>query len=428
MEPFSLIAVLLCLAAFFGYINERLFKLPLPIALMAFSLLFSLLLILLGKAGLPFDVTARAVLQQFDFSVFLLHGILSFLLFAGAMRADINDLLTQKRIVILLATAGVVVSTAIVGLLSKWLLSLLGFDIPLIYCLLFGALISPTDPVAVLALLKSIKLPKSIHTKIMGESLFNDGVAVVLFLTLLGIAAGDADPDVLDFSTLLIREILGGIVFGLMSGAIACILLKGIESSQVAIFITLALVSGSYALADSWHFSGPITVVTAGLLVGNRLDLSNRVRASLDSFWELLDELLNALLFILIGLEILLMSFEWHYLSAGVLLVPLVLIARYLSVGLPVLLLKPFRQFSPNVVTLLTWGGLRGGISVAMALSLPATPQRDLILTVTYVVVIFSVLVQGLTLGRLMSKSSTTAEGKVVDTVSVSHPVDRKGF
>ncbi|NOY70799.1 MAG: sodium:proton antiporter, partial [Gammaproteobacteria bacterium] len=400
MESFDFIAILLTLTAFFGYINERFFKLPVPIALMSFSLLFSLLLVLLGKAGLPFDETARVVLQHFDFSTFLLHGILSFLLFAGAIRADINDLLTQKRVVILLATLGLVLSTAIVGFLSQWLLQALGLDIPLIYCLLFGALISPTDPIAVMSLLKSMNLPKSVHTKIMGESLFNDGVAVVLFLTLLGIAIGDATPTTMTLSTLLFREIVGGAILGLLCGGLAYYLLKGVKSSQVAIFITLALVSGSYALADSWHLSGPIAVVAAGLLIGSLLKLSYRVRIRLDEFWELFDELLNALLFILIGLEVLIMPFEWHYLSAGLLLVPVVLTARYFSVGVPILLLKPFRRFTPNIMMLLTWGGLRGGISIAMALSLPSSSERELIVAMTYVVVIVSVLFQGLVLTK----------------------------
>lgn len=400
IESFNFIAILLTLTAFFGYINERFFKLPVPIALMSFSLLFSLLLVLLGKAGLPFDETARAVLQHFDFSTFLLHGILSFLLFAGAVRADLNDLLTQKLVVILLATLGVVLSTAIVGFLSQWLLQLLGFTTPLIYCLLFGALISPTDPIAVMSLLKSINLPKSVHTKIMGESLFNDGVAVVLFLVLLGITVGDAVPTTMALSKLLLREIVGGAILGILCGGLAYYLLKGVKSPQVAIFVTLALVSGSYALADSWHLSGPIAVVAAGLLLGNLLKLSHRVRARLDEFWELFDELLNALLFILIGLEVLIMSFEWHYLTAGLLLVPVVLAARYFSVGIPVLLLKPFRRFTPNIVMLLTWGGLRGGISIAMALSLPPSSERELIVAITYVVVIVSVLFQGLVLTK----------------------------
>ncbi len=405
IESFNFIAILLTLTAFFGYINERFFKLPVPIALMSLSLLFSLLLVLLGKAGLPFDKTARAVLEHFDFSTFLLHGILSFLLFAGAVRADLNDLLTQKRVVILLATLGVVLSTTIVGFLSQWLLQALGFDIPLIYCLLFGALISPTDPIAVMSLLKSMNLPKSVHTKIMGESLFNDGVAVVLFLTLLGIAVDDATPTTMTLSLLLFREIVGGAILGLLSGGLAYYLLKGVKSPQVAIFITLALVSGSYALADSWHFSGPIAVVAAGLLIGNLLKLSSLMRARLDEFWDLFDELLNALLFILIGLEVLIMPFEWNYLTAGLLLVPVVLTARYLSVSMSILLLKPFRRFTPNVVMLLTWGGLRGGISIAMALSLPPSSERELIVAMTYVVVIISVLFQGLVLTKRLKSN-----------------------
>lgn len=401
LEPFNLITILLALAALFGYINESLLRLPNTIALMTLSLLLSLILIVLGKAGLPFEGIARDVLARLDFSAFVLHGVLSFLLFAGAVRADLYDLLTQKRMILLLATLGILLSTAVVGFATRLLLTLVGFDLPLIYCLMFGALISPTDPVAVLSVLKSLHLPKSVHIKIMGESLFNDGVAVVIFLILLGISLGSGEPGPMHIIELLFREVLGGAVFGLCCGIVALRMLKGIENPQVAIFITLALVSGCYALAGVWHLSGPIAVVMAGLFIGNRLTMSRPVRSVLDGFWALLDDILNAILFILIGLEILVMPVTWHHLVMGLMLVPVVLAARLISVGVPVFLMRPFDYFPPKVVRVLTWGGLRGGISVAMALSLPVSPFRETVVSITYAVVIFSVLVQGLTLRRL---------------------------
>jgi CPA1 family monovalent cation:H+ antiporter len=401
MGTFNILSFLLVLAALFSYINHRYFRLPGAIALMSFSLLFSFTLIVLGKAGLPFLETARAVLDHLDFGAFVLHGVLSFLLFAGAMRADLNDLLTQKRVIILLATLGVVLSTLLVGCITWGLLSLIGLHMPLIYCLMFGALISPTDPVAVLSLLKSLHLQKGIHIKIMGESLFNDGMAVVVFLFLLGISVNGTVPGAVNVADMLLREIGGGALFGLVCGVVAYQMLQNMNDAQVAIIITLALVSGCYALADAWHLSGPIAVVVAGLIVGNRLTLARDTRNVVDGFWELLDGVLNALLFMLMGLEILVMPVTWHHLVIGLLLVPVVLAARFVSVGVPVILLKPFNRFPPNAVRILTWGGLRGGISVAMALSLPLGPYRGTIISITYAVVIFSVLVQGLTLKKI---------------------------
>jgi len=404
-QLFNIVTVLLVLAALFGYINERLFRLPNTIALMSFSLILSVVLIILGKAGLPFENTARAVLARLDFRVFVLHGVLSFLLFAGAVRADLNDLLTQKRMILLLTTVGVLLSTILVGTITWYLLHLIGLDMPLIYCLMFGALISPTDPVAVLSILKTLRLPKSVHIKIMGESLFNDGVAVVVFLILMGVAVDGTEPNAARIVEILFREVLGGGVFGLLCGIAAYRLLKDIENAQVAIFITMALVSGCYTLSDSWHLSGPIAVVIAGLFIGNRLTLAQRTRAVVDAFWELLDDILNGILFILIGLEILVMPLSWHHLVIGLLLVPVVLGARFVSVGIPVSIMKPFDRFHPKVIRVLTWGGLRGGISVAMALSLPPTPYRETVISITYAVVVFSVVVQGLTL-RMVADSS----------------------
>ena len=396
---------MLTLSALFSYINKRLLHLPDTIGVMFAALVFSLLITLLGVFGVPLEGWAQSTLQQIDFSRALLHGALSFLLFAGALHVNIDDLLSQKWIILLLATAGVVLSTLIVGVLTWWVFSWLGFDISMIYCLLFGALISPTDPVAVLAILKSAHVPKSLEAKIAGESLFNDGIGVVLFLALYGIAVDHATPSVFWTTELFIREVIGGVTLGLLCGGITYWMLKNIDDYKVEILITLALAAGGYALANAWHLSGPIATVVAGLLIGNKgrvLAMSDTTRERLDDFWELMEDILNAMLFVLIGLEMLVLPFSWHVVAAGLLAVPIVLSARLISVATPVTLMRLRRRFSPKVVKILTSGGLRGGISVALALSLPVGPERQVIVTVTYAVVVFSILVQGLTLRRLI--------------------------
>lgn len=278
----------------------------------------------------------------------------------------------------------------------------------MIYCLLFGALISPTDPIAVLGILKKAGVPESLETKITGESLFNDGVAVVVFLIFLEIATGTHEITAALILGLFVKEALGGVIFGLLIGWIAYWMLKSIDNYQVEVLITLALVTGGFALADALHISGPIAIVVAGLLIGNHgrlLAMSDTVRDHLDTFWELVDEVLNAVLFVLLGLEVLVLTFTREYFIAGIALIPLLLMARFISVGWPVLILKRFRTFSPHVIKILTWGGLRGGISVALALSLPPGKYREAILSITYMIVTFSIIVQGLTIGRLVQKS-----------------------
>jgi CPA1 family monovalent cation:H+ antiporter len=292
-------------------------------------------------------------------------------------------------------------------------LGVLGLELPLIYCLLFGALISPTDPIAVLGIIKKANVPKSLETKITGESLFNDGVAVVVFLVLLKIAAGTGEISAAAVAGLFFKEAVGGAVFGLLIGAIAYWMLKSIDNYQVEVLITLALVTGGFALADTLHLSGPIAIVVAGLLVGNHgrlLAMSDTVREHLDTFWELVDEVLNAVLFVLIGLEVLILTLNREYIIAGIILIPLILMARFVCVGIPVVVLKKFRTFSPHVIKILTWGGLRGGISVALALSLPPGKHRDVILTITYAVVVFSIIVQGLTMGKLVRFSQRSSQ------------------
>jgi CPA1 family monovalent cation:H+ antiporter len=405
MNMFEIFALLLTLSALFSYINKRLLHLPDTIGVMFAALVFSLLIALLGGFGIPLEGLAQSTLQQIDFSRALLHGALSFLLFAGALHVNLDDLLSQKWIISLLATVGVALSTLIVGVLTWWVFGWLGFHISLIYCLLFGALISPTDPLAVLAILKSAHVPKSLEAKIAGESLFNDGIGVVLFLALYRIAVDHDTPSVFGTAELFIREVIGGAALGLLCGGTAYWMLKNIDDYKVEILITIALAAGGYALADAWHLSGPIAIVVAGLLIGNKgrvLAMSDTTRERLDQFWELMEDILNAMLFVLIGLETLMLPFSWHVVAAGLLAVPIVLSARLVSVAIPVTLMRLRRRFSPNVVKILTWGGLRGGISVALALSLPMGTERQAIVTVTYAIVVFSILVQGLTLRRLI--------------------------
>jgi len=407
MDIFSIIAILLTLSAIFSYINYRYFKLPTTIGLMLFSLILSLSLIILGKFGFPFANLSREIVKSIDFNKTLMQGMLSYLLFAGALQINLNDLLEKKWAIGTLATLGVLLSTFTVGTIVYFLTMWMGFGMKYIYCLLFGALISPTDPIAVLGILKKVGIPKSLETKIAGESLFNDGVGVVVFITLMGAAFGGHDISFGHIALLFGQEAIGGAAFGIFCGYLAYYLLKSVDNYQVEILITLALVTGGYALASAIHISGPIAIVVAGLLIGNhgrRLAMSERTREHLDTFWELIDEILNALLFILIGLEILVLTISRQHLLIGVLAIPVVLLARIISIGIPINLLKIWREFSVNVIKTMTWGGLRGGISVALALSLPAMVERDIILTMTYSVVVFSILVQGLTLKYIVKQ------------------------
>ena len=398
------VTILVCLSAGFSYLNHRYIKLPVTIGLMAMALAMSLVLLCLGKLGFGIESQARSFVQRIDFGEALLHGMLSFLLFAGALHVNLDDLLDQKWFIGTLACGGVLVSTAIVGSLTYLGLEWLGHPIPLIAAFLFGALISPTDPIAVLGILKNANAPKRLEIKITGESLFNDGVGVAVFLVLLAMAeSGRVTPEAMGW--LLLQEAVGGIVLGLALGYGAYLMLKSVDQHSVEILITLALVMGGYAVADALHTSGPIAVVVAGVLIGNHgrhLAMSDTTREYLDTFWELIDELLNAVLFVLIGLEVLVLRFQDEYLFAGLLAIPLVLFARFVSVSLPVQFFRLFEDLTNRATVILTWGGLRGGISVAMALSLPASTYRDAIVAMTYIVVVFSILIQGLTIERLI--------------------------
>lgn len=412
MGMFSLIAILVSLAAIFSYINFRLIKLPTTIGILLITILTSLVIVILGLFGLgEIHVKAAYALNRMDFNKTLMNGMLSFLLFAGALHVNLEDLSKHKYIIIILATFGIVANTFIVGSLAWLVFALVNIKLSYIYCLLFGALIAPTDPIAVIGILKKAGVSKSLETKITGESLFNDGVAVVVFLILLEIATGGHEVTFQHISFLFIEEAVGGIVFGFVTGMIAFFMLKAVDNYQVEILVTLALVMGGYALANMLHVSGPIAVVVAGLLIGNKgrlLAMSEKTRGHLDSFWELIDEVLNAVLFLMIGMEVLVVTIKINYLIAGLIMIPIVLIARFISVGVPVTLMRFLKEFSPNAIKILTWGGLRGGISVALALSLPAGESREVLLTITYIIVVFSIVAQGLTIGHYVSSLKTT--------------------
>jgi len=405
------IAILISLAAIFSYINYRFLKIPSTIGLLVIALLMSLGIVILGKFGLPIADHARLFLKEIDFNEALMQGMLSALLFAGALHVRLEELVKQKWVVAILASVGVIASTFMVGYASYFIFGLLGLDIPLIYCLLFGSLISPTDPIAVLGILKTVGASKSLETKIAGESLFNDGVAVVVFLVLLSFAGGGeghgghGQLDAIGIAMLFGQEAIGGTIFGLVIGYITFRMLASIDNYQVEVLLTLGLVLGGYALASAIHVSGPIAIVVAGLMIGNKgrkYAMSDKTREHLDNFWELIDEILNAMLFVLIGLEVLVLTFNTQYLLAGVIMIPVVLLIRFIAVGVPVSLLKLRHTFTPKIVRILTWGGLRGGISIALVLTLPAGEHREALLVITYIVVIFSILVQGMTVGKLV--------------------------
>jgi len=412
MNITDIFAILVSLAAVFSYINYRFIKVPSTIGLLVIGLLMSLAIIALDNLGLPIKAQAREFLAQIDFNETLMQGMLSALLFAGALHVHLDELEKQKWVVAVLASVGVISSTFMIGFASYYIFIWMGLDIPLIYCLLFGSLISPTDPIAVLSILKTVGAPKSLETKIAGESLFNDGVAVVVFLVLLSIAGvgghdtgHGTDVSALSVLSLFVQEALGGAIFGFVIGYITFRMLATIDNYQVEVLLTLGLVFGGYALASALHISGPIAIVVAGLIIGNKgrkHAMSDKTREHLDNFWELIDEVLNAILFVLIGLEVLVLSFELQYLWAGLTMICVTLLSRFISVGIPVSFMKLRKRFTPKIVRILTWGGLRGGISIALVLTLPAGEHREALLVITYIVVVFSILVQGLTVGKLV--------------------------
>jgi CPA1 family monovalent cation:H+ antiporter len=406
MEMFSLFSVLISLAAIFSYINVRLFRLPSGILLMLMGTIVSVALIIAGHLSPAFTAYIKQEIRLIDFSKFLLGILLSFLLFAGSLHVNFNALKHSGLSIVSFATMGTVLSTVFIGTIAYYLFAAMGVALPYIACLLFGALISPTDPIAVLGILKQAKISHSIEIKITGESLFNDGMGVVIFMTLAEVAAlGIEQVSASQVGILFAREAVGGLLAGGAIGFVGYRLMKSIDHFQTEILISLAMVMGGYSLCHYLHVSGPLAMVVAGLWTGNQgreLAMSDTTRDYLEKFWEVTDEVLNAVLFMLIGLELITVNFAWNYLTLGLILALAMLVARYCSLWIPAQIFGFKKTLEPRTLEIMTWGGLRGGISIALALSLPKSAQTDIIVSVAFVMVLFSILVQGFTMERFV--------------------------
>lgn len=408
MNLFTVITILIVFSAVFGYINVRFLKMPNTIGLMSITIAFTLILFGLSYFDSTLLEKEKHFIAGIDFETVLLDVMLSFLLFAGALHTNFQQLKVQRKPILTFATLGTITSTFIIGVLIYYLLQGINLNVDFIYCILFGALISPTDPIAVLGILKKVGAPKILETKIVGESLFNDGVGVVIFLTIYQIAKGGGEVSFGHIAELFLVEVVGGIALGLALGWITFRLLKSIDDYDIEVIITIALVMGGTVIAQQLHLSAPLAMVTAGLVVGNdtnrEASMSGVTEQYVDKFWELVDILLNTILFVLIGMEMLILTFDGKFILAGVLAIPLLLFARYLSLMLPIKFFAKKLGFVPNTNIIMTWGGLRGGISIALALSLTQEMHRDLFLVITYIVVVFSIIVQGLTVGKVIKK------------------------
>jgi len=407
MDLFHLFSILIVLSAGFAYINFRILKLPNAIGLMLVSLIFSFFILVMGYYFPSFKDNVAVKMNSINFSDLLLEGMLSFMLFAGAIHIKFKDLNNEKLSILLFSTISVLISTFVIGFATYYLLNYMGVNVNLIHAMLFGALISPTDPIAVLSILKTAGVSKSLETKIAGESLFNDGVAVVVFITILKLAKPGADLNITSILMLFGQEAIGGLLLGILIGYIGYKLIASIDNYQVEVLITLAIVMGGYTLAHYTHVSGPLAMVAAGLITGNQsksLGMSDVTAEYVDKFWELVDEILNALLFVLIGLELLVIQTNQKILFAAIIILFITLITRYVSVYIPSIAVRLKEKISQKTILILTWGGLRGGISIALALSIDPEFNKDIWVTITYVIVCFSILVQGMTIGKFAKK------------------------
>ena len=408
-------ALILVCVSIFGFLNHRYLKLPLTVGLVIIALVTGLgvmfLDIILPSVGV--SETLKTWLNEIDFNTTLMNGMLSFLLFAGALHVDLNSLMKAKIHVSVLATVGVMISTLINGTCFYYFAQLFGFNIEYLYCLIFGVIVSPTDPVAVMALLKRLKVPKRLEAMIGGESLFNDGVAVVIFSVLLTIAFGSAtgqEAGAMDANAILglfVKEAFGGALLGIVSGYLTYLLLRKVDDYVIEVIATLALVMGAYSIALNLHISGPIAMVVAGVFIGNtgrQFAMSEKSREHVTDFWHLIDEILNAALFVLIGFEVIVLSSSMDVITLSIIAVVVAVIARFSAVSIPLQFLNPIVAKEPGEISILAWAGLRGGISIALALSLPDIEIKPVILTATYAVVIFTILIQGLTIEKLIKK------------------------
>ncbi|MBX9887111.1 MAG: sodium:proton antiporter [Flavobacteriaceae bacterium] len=407
MDLFHLFSILIVLSAGFAYINFRVLKLPNAIGLMLVSLIFSFFILIIGYYFPSFKEDVAIKMESINFSELLLESLLSFMLFAGAIHIKFKDLNNEKLSILLFSTISVLISTFIIGFAAFYLLNFMGMEVQLIHAMLFGALISPTDPIAVLSILKSAGVSKSLETKIAGESLFNDGVAVVVFITILKLAKPGTEINISSILVLFGQEAIGGLVLGALIGYIGYKLIASIDNYQVEVLITLAIVMGGYTLAHYTHVSGPLAMVVAGLITGNHgksLGMSDVTAEYVDKFWELIDEILNALLFVLIGLELLIIQTNQKVVFAAIIILLITLVTRYISVYIPSIAVRLKERINQKTILILTWGGLRGGISIALALSINPEYNKDIWVTITYVIVCFSILVQGMTIGKFAQK------------------------
>jgi monovalent cation:H+ antiporter, CPA1 family len=405
MELYYSFSVLIVLTALFAYLNVRFLKLPSTIGIMLLAMIASISIVAVGKSHPEVFTFLSSIVASVDFSEVLMGAMLNFLLFAGAIHISLHDLRQQRIPIMIFSTIGVILSTFIVGMLLCVAFMLLNMDIPLIQCLVFGALISPTDPIAVISILKKAGIRKSLEIKVAGESLFNDGVAVVLFAILLQLAQGsEMEITFIHITGLFIQEAIGGMAIGVLLGYIGSNAIKRIHDYNVTVMITLAIVMGGYLITRYLHISGPLTMVAAGLVIGNygkATAMSHADKDYLDKFWELIDEILNAMLFMIIGLELLLIPELTQYWKIGLISIGIVLVARFFSIWLPIRFIPKIGRFDKKTITILVWGGLRGGVSVALALSIDHHLNQNLFLSITYYVVVFSIVVQGLTIGKL---------------------------
>lgn len=409
MDIIHLLYIIITLAALFAYINQIGLRIPTTIAIMGGSLLISLSIVLADAMGFgALEEHTVSIIRGIDFNKLLMEGMLNFLLFAGALNIDIYHLTSRKWEITTLATLSTIASMFIIATVMYYLLNALGIGMPYIYCLLFGALISPTDPIAVLAIFKEVKAKEALNVTVTGESLFNDGVGIVLFITLYEIAFSGHSFSLSGTLMLFVQQAIGGICYGILLGLAGYQLIKRQDDEKVEILITLAMTTGGYILAEYLGVSGPLAMVVAGIFIGNHgkiFGMRRSSRENLDNFWELVDEVLNAVLFLMIGLELLVISDNFEYLLVSIATIPIVLAARYIVVGIPISIFKLKNQYVPHFVNILVWGGLRGGLAVALALSLPKSGYREIILLMTYCVVVFSIIFQGLTIKHLVQYS-----------------------
>lgn len=420
MELYYSLSVLIVLASLFAYINYRVLKLPSTIGIMVIAIIVSVILVASGDNFLPKTTNGLIKLvNSLDFTEVLMGAMLNFLLFAGGIHVNIKDLKEQFGPVVIFSTVGVIISTFAVAFGTFYLLPLVGIQMPFIYCLVFGALISPTDPVAVLSILKQANVSKSLETKVAGESLFNDGMAVVVFTVVLQLAIGkDIDLNVENIGLLLLREAGGGLLLGVLLGYSASRALRVVDDYIISVLITLSVVMGGYLIAREMHISAPLAMVAAGLFMGNfseSFKMKSETQDYLIKFWELIDEIMNAVLFLFIGFELLLIKYLNEYIVAGGICILIVLLARWVAIFVPTKFMAFKYRFSPQTVKVLVWGGIRGGVSIALALSIPVNEYSQIIISITYCVVVFSIIVQGLTIAKVANPRKIATEEKIME-------------